>query len=147
MYENDIFWWRGRWTSTWIPRPCLSRHWIVFPQCLTLRGLNKINKSNELMVVVCWALVLGSVWFLRKLPDCFQKTGIIMSSTVVTAGKTEAYLASAIRKGFSKPWRLQQIWNTYLSYILYVRGNNHNFLVRSFWRLNGMLLAQYQKAG
>lgn len=61
------------------------------------------------MVVVCWALVLRSVWFLRKLPDCFQKTGIIMSSTVVIAGKTEAYVASAVRKDFSTPRRLQQI--------------------------------------
>lgn len=64
-----------------------------------------------------------------------------MSSTVVTAGKTEAYVASAVRKGFSVPKRLQQIWNTYLSYVLYVWNNNHNFLVGSFWRLNGMLLA------
>ena len=28
----------------------MSHHWIVFPQCLTLRGLNKINESNKTII-------------------------------------------------------------------------------------------------
>lgn len=53
------------------------------------------------MAVICWSLVIGSTQFLRKLRDCSQKTGALMSSIAVTTGKigSSAGLCN-IRKGF-----------------------------------------------
>lgn len=81
--------------------------------------------------------------FLGKLPDGWQKIG---TTTVMIAGKIEASVASAVRRGVWILWRFCHKFETLtqLSH-LYIQNNNYTFFIWSFRRLNGMPLTQYQE--